>query len=106
MDTVEKSIQNSLCFGAYASERKQVGFARVVSDLAVFAWIMDLFVIEEFRGQGISKLFMKEILSHPDLQGLQRWGLGTRDAHKLYEQFGFQSLARPEIMMEKVNKPQ
>ncbi|CAN5253940.1 GNAT family N-acetyltransferase [soil metagenome] len=105
MGTVERSLQNSLCFGAYSDE-KQVGFARVVSDFAVFAWVMDLFVVEDFRSKGIGKLIMQEIMNHPELQGLQRWGLGTRDAHTLYKQFGFTSLARPEIMMEKVNKPQ
>lgn len=106
MSTVERSLKNSLCFGAYTSEGKQVGFARVTSDFAVFAWIMDLFVIEEFRGLGIGKLIMQEIMKYPDLQGLQRWGLGTRDAHTLYGQFGFLPLSRPEIMMEIVNKPQ
>lgn len=106
MSTVERSLKNSLCFGAYTSEGKQVGFARVASDFAVFAWIMDLFVIEEFRGLGIGKSIMQEIMKYPDLQGLQRWGLGTRDAHTLYGQFGFLPLSRPEIMMEIVNKPQ
>ena len=92
IETIKKSINNSLCFGIYSDNNEQVGFARVVSDYAVFAWIMDVFIIEEFRNKGLSKLLMKEIMSHSDLQGLQRWGLGTNDAHGLYEQFGFKSL--------------
>jgi len=101
--TVQKSIKNSLCFGVYTDKHKQVGFARVVSDFSVFAWIMDLFILEDFRKKGLSKLLMQEIIHHPDLQGLQRWGLGTKDAHGLYEQFGFSKLSDPETMMEKKN---
>lgn len=104
-DTFERSMQNSLCFGVYGTQGNQVGFARVVSDFAVYAWIMDVFILEEYRGRGLGKLLMREIMAHKDLQGLQRWGLGTRDAHALYEKFGFRALARPEIMMEIVNRP-
>lgn len=103
--TVERSINNSLCFGVYTARNEQVGFARVVSDFAVFAWIMDLFILEEYRGKGLSKLLMTEIMAHPDLQGLQRWGLGTSDAHGLYEKFGFRKIPKPELMMEIVKKP-
>lgn len=99
-EAIKKSINNSLCFGIYATSGQQVGFARVVSDFAVFAWIMDVFIAEGYQKKGLGKLLMKHIMNHSDLQGLQRWGLATRDAHGLYEQFGFRKLARPEIMME------
>lgn len=103
--TIEKSVKNSLCFGVYSNENQQVGFARVVSDFAVFAWILDLFILEGHRKKGLSKLLMTEIVNHPDLQGLQRWGLGTHDAHGLYKKFGFVPLAKPEMMMEKTRNP-
>jgi len=95
---VERSIDNSLCFGVYCGGR-QIAFARVVSDRAVFAYLMDVFVVPEFRGRGISKALMRVILDHPDLQNLRLFLLGTRDAHGLYEKFGFQRLAEPERMM-------
>ena len=91
---VERSIRHSLCFGVYHADR-QVGFARVVSDRAVFAYLMDVFVIPEFRGQGISKALMRAVLGHPELQGLRLFLLGTKDAHGLYVQFGFQPLPEP-----------
>lgn len=96
---VEKCIRHSLCFGAYLGER-QVGFARAVTDYAVFAHLMDVFVLPEHRGRGISKQLMAAIVGHPDLQGLRRWQLGTLDAHGLYAQFGFRPLGKPEIHME------
>lgn len=95
---VERSIRNSLCFGVYRAGR-QVAFARVVSDHAVFAYLMDVFVLPEFRGQGISKALMRAILDHPDLQNLRVFLLGTKDAHGLYERFGFRPLAEPDRMM-------
>jgi len=95
---VERSIRNSLCFGVYVGER-QVAFARVVSDRAVFAYLMDVFVIPEYRGRGISKALMHAVLDHPDLQNLRVFLLGTQDAHGLYKQFGFRALAQPEIWM-------
>jgi GNAT superfamily N-acetyltransferase len=95
---VERSIRNSLCFGVYLAGR-QVAFARVVSDRAVFAYVMDVFVLPEFRGRGISKALMRSVLGHPDLQNLRVFLLATRDAHKLYAQFGFRSLASPERWM-------
>ena len=98
-EIVDRSIENSLCFGVYRSGQ-QVGFARVVSDLATFAYIGDVFVVEKSRGQGVGKLLMEAIMSHPDLQGLRRWGLVTRDAHGLYAQFGFQPVKSPERHME------
>lgn len=103
-EAIEKSVQNSLCFGVYTNGNVQVGFARVVTDYAVFAWIMDVFILEEYRKEGLGKLLMAEIMAHPELQSLQRWGLGTRDAHGLYKKFGFTSLSKPEIMMEKTNR--
>ena len=100
-----RSIENSMCFGVYDDKDRQVGFARVLSDYAVFAWIMDVFILEEFRSRGLGKLLMAAITDHPDLQGLERWGLGTKDAHGLYEQFGFRKLRTPETKMEKTNLP-
>jgi len=100
---VERSIRNSLCFGAYLAGR-QVAFARVVSDRAVFAYLMDVFVAPEFRGRGISKLLLRSVLSHPDLQNLRVFLLATRDAHDLYSQFGFRPLAHPERWMAIENR--
>lgn len=96
-----RAIEHSLCFGAY-DDRHQVGFARVVTDFAVFAYIGDVFVLPEYRGRGVSKLLMAAIDAHPDLQGLRRWSLVTRDAHDLYRQYGFTDLAAPERHMERV----
>jgi GNAT superfamily N-acetyltransferase len=97
-DVVERSIRNSLCFGVYRAGQ-QVAFARVVSDRAVFAHLMDVFVVPEFRGRGISKALMRAILEHPDLQNLGTFLLATRDAHGLYAQFGFRPLAEPDRWM-------
>lgn len=101
-DVVERSIENALCFGIYQGER-QVGFARVVSDHATFAYLADVFIVEECRGRGISKWLMACIVAYPGLQGLRRWILATADAHGLYAQFGFKPLARPERWMERHN---
>ena len=95
---VERSIRNSLCFGVYIDGR-QVAFARVVSDRAVFAYLMDVFVIPEYRGRGISKALIRAVLSHDELQNLRVFLLGTKDAHGLYEQFGFRTLTRPDRWM-------
>ena len=86
---VERAIANSMCFGIFKGE-EQVGFARVVTDRATFAYLADVFVLEAHRGKGLSKALMREIRGHPDLQGLRRWMLATRDAHGLYRQFGFE----------------
>lgn len=94
------AIENSICFGLYQGDR-QIGFARVVSDRATFAYIGDVFIIEEFRGRGLSKWLMTTIVAHPDLQNLRRWVLATRDAHGLYEQFEFSSLKFPDRWMER-----
>jgi GNAT superfamily N-acetyltransferase len=99
---VEKSINNSLCFGIYEGE-KQVGFARVITDYATFAYLADVFILEPYRGQGLGKWLVKTILKHPELQGLKKWLLVTKDAHELYRQYGFQNLTIPERYMDIVN---
>lgn len=99
IEIVKRSVENSLCFGLYF-EGAQIGFARVVSDYAVFAWILDVFVLKDYRGRGYGKQLMHAIMTHEKLQTLQRWGLGTDDAHGLYEQFGFKHLSKPQSMME------
>lgn len=98
VQVVQKSIEGSICFGIYAGQ-KQIGFARVVTDTASFAYLGDVFIDELYRGKGLSKWLMEVILSHPDLQGLRRFILATRDAHGLYEQFGFSTLSFPERWM-------
>jgi GNAT superfamily N-acetyltransferase len=96
---VERAIANSLCFGVFKGSR-QVGFARVVTDRATFAYLADVFILDAHRGKGLSKWLMQVILAHGDLQGLRRFLLGTRDAHELYRRFGFRELANPSRMME------
>jgi GNAT superfamily N-acetyltransferase len=98
----KKSVENSLNFGLFYKEQ-QIGYARVVSDYATTAYLGDVFVLKEFRGQGLSKWLMEKVMTHPDLQGLRRWILGTKDAHGLYKQFGWKSIANPERWMEKHN---
>lgn len=100
LEQTRTAIEHSLCFGVYQGER-QIGFARVVTDQATFAYVGDVFVLDEFRGQGIGKRLMDVIVADPRLQGLRRWVLATRDAHGLYEQFEFSSLRHPERWMEK-----
>lgn len=96
-ETLEKSVQNSLCFGAYAGDR-QVAFARVVTDRCTFSYLCDVFVDEEFRGQGISRLLMTEIMRHPDLQQFRRFTLATKTAHGLYQKFGFKNVNADRFM--------
>jgi GNAT superfamily N-acetyltransferase len=98
-EIVARSMENSLCFGAFDGDR-QVGFARVISDRATFAYICDVFALESDRKRGIGKSLMAAIMAHPELQGLRRWMLATRDAHGLYRQFGFGAPAHPERQME------
>ncbi|HYS92138.1 MAG TPA: GNAT family N-acetyltransferase [Candidatus Acidoferrales bacterium] len=102
-ETVARSMEHSLCFGAF-DEGRQIGFARVVSDRATFAYICDVFALESHRGSGVGKSLMAAIMSHPELQGLRRWTLFTRDAHGLYRQFGFGAAAHPERLMEVVDR--
>jgi GNAT superfamily N-acetyltransferase len=99
-EVVQRSINNSLPFGIYQGN-DQVGFARVVTDYATFAWVADVFVLPEHRGRGLSKRLMEVILAHPELQGFRRWVLATKDAHSLYARFGFIELHRPERWMER-----
>jgi len=99
-EQTETAIKNSLPFGMYKGEN-QIGFARVVTDYATFAYLGDVFILEDFRGKGLSKWLMATILEHPDLQGFRRWILATADAHGLYEQFGFSGLKFPTRWMEK-----
>jgi GNAT superfamily N-acetyltransferase len=96
----ERAIENSLCFGVYQG-KQQVGFARVVSDYATFAYVGDVFILSKFRGRGLSRWLMETIVDHPELQNLRRWILATRDAHALYTKFGFSELKVPERWMEK-----
>jgi N-acetylglutamate synthase-like GNAT family acetyltransferase len=98
-EIVDRSVENSLCFGIYL-DAKQIGFARVVTDFATFAWLADVFIVEEKRGHGFSKKLVAAVLAHPRLQELRRFMLGTKDAHGLYAQFGFKPLAHPERFME------
>jgi GNAT superfamily N-acetyltransferase len=100
MEIVERSIEHSLCFGLYKGGR-QIGFARAVTDFATFAWLADVFIVEEERGSGYGKKLVAAIVAHPGLQGLRRLMLGTRDAHALYTQYGFAPLKYPERFMEK-----
>ena len=96
---VDRALANSLVFGLYDSE-KQIGLARVISDYAIFAYLCDVFIHEDYRAHGLGKWLMQTIHSHPDLQGLRRWTLVTRDAHTLYTQFGWTSLSDPNSWME------
>ena len=96
---VRRSLANSLCFGLYEGTR-QIGLARVVTDRATFAWLCDVFVLAPYRGQGLSKWLLQCVLSHPDLQGLRRFLLATRDAHGLYERYGFAPLEEPARFLE------
>lgn len=98
--TVERSIEHALCFGIYDGSGAQVGFARVISDFATIAYLGDVFVLESHQGRGLGKWMMQCILEHPALQGLRRWILLTRDAHGLYQQFGFTPLKSAERYME------
>jgi len=99
MDVVKRSIEHSLAFGVYKGDQ-QVGFARIITDYATFAYLGDVFILEPFRGRGLSKWLMEVIVGHPELQGLRRWVLLTRDAHGLYRQVGFTELSNPERYME------
>lgn len=98
--TVHKSLERSLCFGLLERDR-QIGFARVISDYATFAYLGDVFVLPEYRGFGLAKWLMQCVVSHPELQDLRRWMLGTKDAHGLYAKFGFTPLKNPGIFMER-----
>jgi GNAT superfamily N-acetyltransferase len=98
--TLERAISHSLCFGGFI-DSVQVAFARVITDYATFANLVDVFVLPEHRGNGYSKLMIKTIIAHPDLQGLRRFTLATSNAHALYKQFGFTAPLRPQSLMER-----
>ena len=98
----QKSVENALCFGVY-HQSKQVGFGRVISDYATFAYLADVFIDEAYRGRGLGKWLVECVRSDPELQGLRRWMLITSDAHGLYRQFGFSPVEHPEKMMEIVS---
>lgn len=98
MKTVKKAVEGSLCFGVYYNNT-QIGFARMITDIATFAYLADVFIDENYRGKGLGKWLIKVILAHPDLQGLRRIMLATKDAHSLYAQFGFVPFTTPERWM-------
>ena len=100
IETMDKAIKHSLCFGIFTDMNEQVGFARLISDQATFAYLSDVYILEEHRGQGLSKWLLSEIIKHPELQGLRRIALATSDAHGLYQQFGFKALGAPDKFME------
>ena len=102
LEVVQRAIENSLNFGVFDGS-KQVGFARVVTDYATFAWLADVFIIDEYRGRGLGIWLIEVITSHPNLQGFRRWILATRDAHELYRRFGFNEIANPQRYMEKMS---
>lgn len=99
VEVLRKAIDNSICFGLYDGAQ-QVGFARAVTDCATFAYLADVFVLESHRGRGLAVRLMEAVVAHPQLQGLRRWVLATRDAHGLYAKYGFTPLAAPESFME------
>jgi GNAT superfamily N-acetyltransferase len=96
---VDRSIENSICFGLYEGDH-QVGFARVVTDAATFAYLGDVFVLPPYRGRGLGKRLVEAVMAHPDVQGVRRFMLATADAHALYAQFGFHPPRDPDLLME------
>jgi GNAT superfamily N-acetyltransferase len=98
-NVLDRSVDNALCFGLYEGS-SQIGFARVITDYATFAYLSDVYVLESHRGRGLATWMMEVVMAHPELQGLRRWMLATRDAHGLYRRIGFADLAHPEWLME------
>ena len=105
IEDVQICIDHSFCFGIYLND-KQIGFARVITDYVVFAYVMDVFIAEEHRGNGYSSVLINAMINEPALQEVKIWRLATSDAHFLYEKFGFKALAHPEKMMEKISSVQ
>jgi hypothetical protein len=101
IDEVQTTIDSSVCFGIYLNE-VQIGFARVITDYVVFAYLMDVFIAKEHRGNGYSSILIDAMMKEPVLKNIKIWRLATSDAHFLYEKFGFKTLAHPEKMMEKI----
>ncbi len=99
-ETLQKAIDNSLCFGVYTQDNQQVGFARLVTDKATFAYLADVYIDQAYRGKGLSKRLIEAVTMHPEVQGLRRIVLATRDAHGLYQQFGFSPLDDPALFMQ------
>ena len=102
-EVVRRAVENSLCFGVYerdGEKSRQIGFARVITDRATYAYLADVYILETHRGKGLARWLMECLLGHPDLQGMRRWGLVTRDAHGLYEKYGFRPLANPSRHLE------
>ena len=104
LERVKKAIENSLNFGIFYKE-KQIGFARVISDFSTIAYLGDLFILKEYRGQGLARLLLEQVMNYPELKGLRRWILLTKEAHDLYQQYGWAMVARPESWME-IHDPQ
>jgi GNAT superfamily N-acetyltransferase len=102
-EIVRRAVDNSLCFGVYERNR-QIGFARVITDRATFAYLCDVYILEEFRGHGLAKRLMDCVMAHPDLQGLRRFALVTRDAHGLYARYGFEPLDHPDRWLAVSNR--
>ena len=102
-ERTERALENSLVFGLYNGDN-QIGIARIVSDYAVFAYLCDVFIHENYRSRGLGKWLMETVKSHPDLQGLRRWVLATHDAHELYKQYGWMSLENPHNWMEMLHR--
>jgi N-acetylglutamate synthase-like GNAT family acetyltransferase len=101
IEAVKKSIEHSTCFGIYIDD-KQIGFARIVTDFTIIAYLMDVFIIEEYRGHGYSKFLLKRICEDDRFKSIRKWMLATKDAHSLYAQFGFDKIKNPDRLMEKV----
>jgi GNAT superfamily N-acetyltransferase len=103
LEKVKITIKQSVCFGLYDG-KKQIGFCRVVTDFVRFAWLADVFILPDYRGRGLSKWLMQIVFQYPYFQGIRRWMLGTKDAHGLYEQYGFSAIEQPERMMHRQEK--
>lgn len=103
VERIQKSIENALCFGIYHNDQ-QIGYAKVISDFSTMAYLGDVFVLESYRGKGLSKWLMETIMSHPELQDLRRWILLTADAHELYQKYGWKPIASPDKWME-IHRP-
>ncbi len=101
IEAVKKSIENSICFGVFLNNQ-QIGFARIITDHVVVAYLMDVFILEKFRGLGYSKILLQKIFNDERFKGVKKWLLATKDAHTLYAQFGFEQYNKPEHLMEKV----
>jgi GNAT superfamily N-acetyltransferase len=101
--TFLRALNHSLCFGLYGADQIQIGFARVTSDHATYGYLQDVWIDQTHRGKGLGKILMTGLFAHPELQGFRRWTLATRDAHGLYQQFGFTPLADPTRLMERLD---